>query len=78
MIFIILVIALVLFWINAEKVYESHKRTKSDHPFLFKITGFNEKYLDNREEWIKRFRVQMILIVAFFAVTLWVLTVISR
>ena len=56
----------ILFWFAAGKIYESHKRTRDDHPFLFKITGINEKYLDNAALWIRHFRIQLILMLLLF------------
>lgn len=62
-----------LFWIYADKIYQSHYKTKKDHPLLFRITGFNEKYLDNHDLWIKHFRIQLILIAVLFLCALWIL-----
>lgn len=63
-IFFILVVATVFFWFSAEAVYESHRRTKEHHPMLFKITGMNEQYLDDREKWVRHFRIQTVLAAA--------------
>lgn len=64
----------VLLWISADKIYQSHYSTKRNHPFLFKITGFNERHLDDREKWIKHFRIQLLLISILFICALWILT----
>jgi hypothetical protein len=69
---IALVVITVLLWIFAEKIYQSHYSTKKNHPFLFKITGFNEKYLDDPEQWIKHFRIQLVLIAVLFLCALWI------
>ena len=73
-IIIIIVLAGItaLFWIYADKIYQSHYKTKKDHPFLFRITGFNEKYLDDPNLWIKHFRIQLILITVLFLCALWI------
>jgi hypothetical protein len=74
---IIVIIALaafvLFFWIFAGRIYESHRITKQDHPFLFKITGFNEKHIDDREKWIRHFRIQLILLTILFFCVLWVI-----
>lgn len=56
----------ILFWFAAGTIYESHKRAREDHPFLFKITGFNEKYLDDPAGWIRHFRIQLVLLLLLF------------
>ncbi|MBN2688458.1 MAG: hypothetical protein JXR85_09835 [Deltaproteobacteria bacterium] len=76
---IIVIIALaavmLFFWISAGRIYESHHSTKKNHPFLFKLTGFNEKHLDDREKWVRHFRLQLILISVLFLCVLWVVAV---
>ena len=69
---IALVIITVLLWIFADKIYQSHYSTKKNHPFIFKITGFNEKYINDPERWIKHFRIQLILIAVLFLCALWI------
>jgi len=71
-IIIVLAVITALFWIYADKIYQSHYKTKKDHPFLFRITGINEKYLDNPDLWIKHFRIQLILIAVLFLCALWI------
>jgi cbb3-type cytochrome oxidase subunit 3 len=68
---IVLAIIMILFWIYADRIYRSHYKTKRDHPFLFQITGFNEKYLDDPNLWIKHFRIQLILMAVLFLCVLW-------
>ena len=64
-------VTMILFWIYADRIYRSHYKTKRDHPFLFRITGFNEKYLDDPDLWIKHFRIQLILMGVLFLCALW-------
>jgi hypothetical protein len=45
-----------LLWLHADKIYHWHAHTKRENPLLFKITGFNEKHIDNPEQDIGRFR----------------------
>ena len=59
--FLIIAAAAVFFWFSAEAVYESHRKTRENHPLIFRITGMNEKYLDDRAGWIRHFRIQMLL-----------------
>jgi hypothetical protein len=54
--------ALTLGWFSAEKAYRFHKNLKRTDPFLFKIGGMNERYLDDKSLWIKHFRVYVVLI----------------
>ena len=39
-IIIVLAVITTIFWIYADKIYQSHYKTKKDHPFLFKILGW--------------------------------------
>ena len=50
-----------LLWTHADKIYHWHPQTKREYPLLFKITGFNEKYIDNPSQWIKHFRIYLTL-----------------
>ena len=56
----------VLLWTHVDKIYRLHYSTRKNYPFLFKITGFNEKYIEDPELWIKRFRIYLILFSIFF------------
>lgn len=57
-----ILVALALGWFSAEKAYRSHKNLKRTDPFLFRIGGMNERYLDDKTLWIKHFRVYVVLI----------------
>lgn len=71
MILIVIVIAAaVLLWLAAGPIYESHLRTKNNHPVMFSITGINSKYIHDREKWIRQFRWQLVLVVILFFVLL--------
>jgi hypothetical protein len=59
-----LALCIVLMWGFADRIYESHHTTRKKHPFLFKLTGFNERYIEDRHKWIRHFRIQLILLVA--------------
>jgi hypothetical protein len=69
-ILIIIAAATVYFWFSAGSVYDSHRKTRENHPTLFKITGMNERYLHDRARWIWHFRIQTVLAAAFFLVAL--------
>jgi len=63
----------LLLWFHAEKLYESHRALKRDHPLLFKIIGFNKRHLDNRASWIRHFRIFIASFVLFGVGLLWFL-----
>ena len=46
-----------LLWLHADKIYPWHTHTNRENSLLFKITGFNEKHIDNPEQDIGNFRV---------------------
>ena len=69
-ILLIIAAATVFFWFSAGAVYESHRKTRENHPTLFKITGMNERCLDDRERWIRHFRIQTVLAAVLFLVAL--------
>ena len=46
-----------LFYFNAEKLYWIQKNMKDNNPDLFKIVGSNEKYLNDKDKWIKHYRI---------------------
>ena len=56
----------IFFWITAGRIYESHVNTKKNFPLMFKLTGLNVRYIDDRQRWIKCFRRQVILVVMLF------------
>ena len=62
-----MIIIAALLWTHAEKIYQSHAQSKRKTPYFFKITGFNEKYVDRPELWVKRFRIQLLLFAALFS-----------
>lgn len=71
MILIAIVIAVaVLLWLVADPIYESHLKAKTNHPFMFSITGINSKYIHDREKWIRQFRWQLVLVVILFLVVI--------
>ena len=61
-----------LLWTHADKIYQWHSQAKKDNPFLFKVTGFNEKYIDKPELWIKHLRMQLILFAGLFTCILFI------
>lgn len=65
--FNIIVIAMgVLFWLTAGKIYDSHRNTRENFPLIFKLTGLNVLYIDNKDLWVRCFRRQVILVVILF------------
>jgi len=65
--FIPMAIIAALLWTHAEKIYQWHAQNKRENPLLFKITGFNEKYIDNPDPWIKHFRIYLTLFAGLFS-----------
>jgi len=70
--FIPMIIIAALLWTHADRIYQWHSQTKKENPFLFKITGFNEKYIDKPELWIKHLRMQLILFTGLFTCILFI------
>ena len=65
--FNIIVVAMgVLFWLTAGKIYDSHRNTQENFPLIFKLTGLNVRYIDNKDLWMRCFRRQVILVVILF------------
>ena len=63
---IIVVVLGALFWITAGNIYDSHLNTRKNFPLVFKLTGLNVRYIDDKEKWVKCFRRQVILVVLLF------------
>ena len=51
-----------LFYVNAEKFYNYSKNMRDNNPVLFKIIGSNEKFLNDKEKWVRHFKVFTALI----------------
>jgi hypothetical protein len=51
----------IWFWIQAPKVYDDHLKMKENNPIMFRMVGYNEKYLKDRASWIRRLRIYLIL-----------------
>jgi len=68
---VIVIVGGIFFWLTADKVYQSHLNTKEHHPTLFKLTGFNVRYIGDREKWVKHFRIQLVLVVVLFVAVMW-------
>jgi len=45
----------------AGKVYEFQKASKDDENPIYKIIGQDQKHIDNRAQWIKRYRTRVIV-----------------
>lgn len=52
---------------SAGTLYEYFKNTRNEYPMLFKIIGFNEKYMNDKNAWIYRFKAYVILMAIFIA-----------
>lgn len=61
-----LTLIVILLWFNAGKLYTLHSNIQRKSPLLFKIIGFNERYLGNSDLWIKYFRIYLVLFSVFF------------
>jgi hypothetical protein len=51
----------IWFWFQAPKLYDYHLNMKEHNPLMFKIIGYNEKYLKDRALWIRRFRIYVVV-----------------
>jgi hypothetical protein len=60
------ILMIVLLFLNAGTIYDFNKKLKDENPFLFKLIGSNEKYLEDKDAWIKHQRLYII----FFALML--------
>jgi len=65
--FIIIFIAIITisigFYCGAENIYSSHKKWHDKELFLFKMMGFNEKYINDKSKWIQHYRRYILLMV---------------
>ena len=52
-------------WVTAGWFYQIHRWLKYCHPFLFRLVGFNEKFLEDRNRWVRHLRIYIGLIAAF-------------
>ena len=59
---VLLVALFALCYIHAELFYNFHKRLQDENPWLFKIVGQNEKYLDDKAKWVRHCRLYIILV----------------
>ena len=55
-------IMLTILFLNTGKIYDYNLKMKNENPFLFKIFGMNEKYLDNKSAWVKHQRIFMAIV----------------
>jgi hypothetical protein len=53
---------------SAEVLYDFFKTTREKNPILFRIFGFNEKYMQDKKAWVTHFKVYIILIAALIGV----------
>ncbi len=63
---IVVVMGCIVFWIfwsHAPKFYEFHRGLRQTNPVIFKMIGFNEKWLSNPDLWIKHFRFYVAIVV---------------
>ena len=56
----------VVMYFSAGISYDFSIRTKRDNPELWKIIGFNDKYLNDREKWIRHTRIYIVLFTLLF------------
>lgn len=59
----------IILYFNAAKFYEFHYKLKKNHPAWFNLIGINEKYLYDKNKWIKHMRIYMALIFLAVIVT---------
>jgi len=58
----ILGVFLLLFYFNAGIFYDFQIKLKKDENPILKIIGQDTKFLDNKEEWVKKYRRKMFLL----------------
>ncbi len=49
-------------YLSADTMYDFNIRIREDNKSLFNIIGSNEKYLNERDKWIRHYRIYLILI----------------
>ena len=52
----------LLLYLNAGNIYSFHHTINKEKSILSKIISTDTKYLDNKEQWIKRYKIKMVLI----------------
>ena len=75
---ILLIVALpviaIWLWFHAPKLYDEHLNMKERNPLMFKLIGYNEKYLKDRASWMRRFRIYLVLMtVLMFSILFFIL-----
>ena len=67
-----LTLMLLLLWLNADKLYYTNRNLREKFPRLYKIIGYNEKYLDRPDLWVKHLRLFFLLFGVFLlSLLLW-------
>ncbi len=66
----ILGVFLLLFYFNAGIFYDFQFKLKKDENPILKIIGQDTKLLDNKEEWVKRYRRKIFLLSALLGVVI--------
>ena len=61
---------IILIWMHAPLFFQFHSTTRENHPTIFKIIGFNEKYIEDPKEWVRHFRLYVALIVVMITAIL--------
>jgi hypothetical protein len=52
----------VVMYLGAEKIYYFNIRIREENKLLFKIIGSNERYLNERDKWIRHYRMYLAFI----------------
>ena len=64
----------IIFWTKAPSFYEYHRNLRDRNPRGFRLLGFNAKYIDDRDKWIRHYRTYLVLMTIFmFSILLIVL-----
>lgn len=73
-----LLLLIALFWIFSDKIFLWDYKISKKHPTLYKIIGFNNKYLDDPALWKKHFRLYMVLFAVLFSCILLLQVIVAK
>ena len=66
-------IVCVISYLAAGSIYDFHYRLKTKGTFLSKVVTGDRKKIDNKDQWVKRYRLKVLILLALVvAVTIFV------
>jgi len=63
----------VVMYLGADKLYDFNIRIREDNKLLYKIIGSNERYINERDKWIRHYRIYLALIALLFFIISFIL-----